>query len=244
MKSFICAFSSLCLLLLFACDDEQSVHTLTVNNGSGSGDYVVGIQVPIQADTAPAGQAFYRWEGDTTHVEETRAPMSRLTMPLEDIEVTATFKDLPTYMLMVNNGIGSGSYLEGARVWVEANAPAAGEIFSEWQGDTQYLATPDSSASWLEMPAEALSLTATYETQVVVVSFAQDILPIFNEKCNSSGCHDPNSNYTDLTSYVQARANRFSIKDQILSGAMPSIGSLSQAQIDLIVAWVEQGAPE
>ena len=76
---------------------ETKKYALTVNNGSASGSYSAGISILIQADNAPEGQAFDKWVinlGDVTISES--SPLIYLTMPEEDVEITATYKDIAT----------------------------------------------------------------------------------------------------------------------------------------------------
>jgi len=40
-------------------------YTLTVNSGTGGGEYVMGATPTITADAAPSGQQFDAWVGDT-----------------------------------------------------------------------------------------------------------------------------------------------------------------------------------
>ena len=37
---------------------------MTVNNGSGGGNYITGRQSPASANTPPAGRQFALWTGD------------------------------------------------------------------------------------------------------------------------------------------------------------------------------------
>lgn len=88
-------------------------------------------------------------------------------------------------------------------------------------------------------------------------TFSKDIAPIFQSKCQS--CHQPESIAPmSLISYKEARPWARSIKNRVARRQMPpwhidqSVGvqkfkndmSLSQSQIDTIVAWVDAGAPE
>jgi hypothetical protein len=88
------------------------------------------------------------------------------------------------------------------------------------------------------------------------VTFAKDIAPIFQEKCQS--CHRPDSIAPmPLLTYEQARPWVRSIRSRVSSRQMPpwdidkSVGiqhfendrSLSDAQIDTILRWVDAGAP-
>jgi len=89
------------------------------------------------------------------------------------------------------------------------------------------------------------------------VTYAKDVAPIFQEKCQQ--CHQPNSIAPmSLLTFENARPWAKSIKQRVLTRQMPpwhidpSVGvhefkndmSLTDAQIDTIVRWVDAGAPE
>jgi hypothetical protein len=88
-------------------------------------------------------------------------------------------------------------------------------------------------------------------------TFSKDIAPIFQNKCQT--CHQPNSIAPmSLITYKESRPWARSIRDRVSTRQMPpwhideSVGvqkfkndmSLTQAQIDTIVKWVDAGAPE
>ena len=88
------------------------------------------------------------------------------------------------------------------------------------------------------------------------VTFAKDVAPILQEKCQV--CHQPNSiGPMPLISYDDAKSYARAIKNKVSARLMPpwhidkTIGirefqndrSLSDAQIDTIVRWVDAGAP-
>ena len=89
------------------------------------------------------------------------------------------------------------------------------------------------------------------------VTFSRDVAPIFQEKCQQ--CHQPNSIAPmSLITFENSRPWAKSIKQRVLTRQMPpwhidpSVGvhefkndmSLTDAQIDTIVRWVDAGAPE
>ena len=89
------------------------------------------------------------------------------------------------------------------------------------------------------------------------VTFSKDVAPILQNKCQQ--CHQPNSIAPmSLITYEDARPWARSIKQRVITRQMPpwhidmSVGvhdfkndmSLSDAQIDTIVRWVDAGAPE
>ena len=76
------------------------------------------------------------------------------------------FTVLPKYAVTVTNGTGGGSYAAGASVTVTANAPESGKQFKEWTGADGLTFTSGSattSSATFTMPAEAVTVTATYE---------------------------------------------------------------------------------
>jgi mono/diheme cytochrome c family protein len=100
----------------------------------------------------------------------------------------------------------------------------------------------------LGLPSAALAADAP-------VTFAKDVAPIFNKSCVE--CHRPTMFAPmSLTTFDEARPWARSIKQRVVSRAMPPWGadpahgtfkndpSLTQKQIDTIVAWVDAGAPK
>jgi hypothetical protein len=65
-------------------------------------------------------------------------------------------------------------------------------------------------------------------------SYTKDVAPIIELAC--SGCHQNYSNYS------QVSASQSSIRSVIVSGQMPQGSSLSSAQKDAIVCWIDSGA--
>jgi hypothetical protein len=89
------------------------------------------------------------------------------------------------------------------------------------------------------------------------VTFSKDVAPILQAKCQE--CHQPGSIAPmSLITYQEARPWARSIKDRVATRQMPpwhidrSVGvqkfkndmSLSDEQVDTIVKWVDQGAPQ
>ncbi len=89
------------------------------------------------------------------------------------------------------------------------------------------------------------------------VSFQDDLIPIFNAKCNTSGCHDsqPSHNpslvagkaYNDIVNggYINTIAPKSSILfTEVNGGNMPIGGQLNEVEIKQILDWVRNGAPK
>ncbi len=93
------------------------------------------------------------------------------------------------------------------------------------------------------------------------VSFSADIIPIFSTHCSLSGCHvspSPEGNldlkaavaYDQLTTgnagYIDTVNPSFSLlysSMKSVSNPMPPTGNLDECTIELVLKWIEQGAP-
>ena len=99
--------------------------------------------------------------------------------------------------------------------------------------------------------------TYAAETTNTPITFTKDIAPIFQEKCEA--CHRPDSIAPmSLVTYEAARPWAKAIRERVVTRQMPpwhidkTVGiqkfkndrSLSDAQIDTIVKWVDAGAPK
>lgn len=69
-----------------------TTYMLTVNSGSGDGDYAEGDSISITADTALTGKEFDKWIGNTSYLLDPNSSTTTVTMPSQDIAVTATYK--------------------------------------------------------------------------------------------------------------------------------------------------------
>lgn len=76
-------------------------------------------------------------------------------------------------------------------------------------------------------------------------SFATDVMPVIQSTCAiNSTCHASGSTegVGALTNYTQVFTSRFSIRDAVITGRMPRTGSLSNAQKNAIICWIDAGA--
>ena len=75
---------------------QLPTHALTVINGSGGGNYPTGTQVPVSAETPPAGQEFARWTDDYVILANFLNSTTTATMPSVDATITATYRAVTT----------------------------------------------------------------------------------------------------------------------------------------------------
>lgn len=95
------------------------------------------------------------------------------------------------------------------------------------------------------------------QTLPAVVSFSNDIMPVFNAHCNTSGCHGGGSpaaglNLSQSVAYSQlfvkheidtTNASNSNLYIEVASGQMPQTGGkLSDYNISLIQKWIQQKA--
>jgi hypothetical protein len=75
--------------------------------------------------------------------------------------------------------------------------------------------------------------------------FSTDVNPIILSSCaTNSGCHGTGSinGPGELTSYSKVFNARTDMRSAVLSGIMPLGGSLTAAQINSIICWIDNGA--
>ncbi len=88
------------------------------------------------------------------------------------------------------------------------------------------------------------------------VSFSGDLIPLFSANCTTSGCHDdkpshapslvPAKAYTSLISggFVNTISPYQSvIYTEMKSGAMPPSGAIKSSEIQRVLDWIRNGAP-
>lgn len=76
-------------------------------------------------------------------------------------------------------------------------------------------------------------------------SYATDVSPVIQGTCAAnSGCHASGSTNGPgaLTTYSQVYNARVAIRAAVANGSMPQNGSLSNAQKNAIICWIDNGA--
>lgn len=86
----------------------------------------------------------------------------------------------------------------------------------------------------------------TFSCSGISPKFSADVLPIFNTVCSiNSNCHANGSVNAGgpFTNYTQVSGKTSNIRAAVLGGIMPQSGSISQAQINNLICWIDSGAP-
>ncbi len=86
----------------------------------------------------------------------------------------------------------------------------------------------------------------TFTCTTTAPKFAADVQPIVTSVCSTnSNCHASGSTNSGgaFTNYTQISGRSSNIRRTILDGSMPQSGTISQAQINAIICWIDSGTP-
>ncbi len=139
-------------------------HKVTVNGGTGGGEYEEGASVTITA-TVPTGKRFAKWtsESGVTFADEMNVTTT-FTMPAGDVTVAATFED-ETYIITVIKGTAIPEMaIYQTEVTVKANEPETDMYFDKWKVEGLDTTGMDLTKTEItfRMPAGNVTFEATY----------------------------------------------------------------------------------
>ena len=85
----------------------------------------------------------------------------------------------------------------------------------------------------------------TPDCSSVPKSYMTNVDPIIQAFCNTAGCHAAGSANGPgaITDYTQVFNNRVAIRAAISAGTMPQGSTLSTAQKNSFICWIDSGAP-
>ena len=85
----------------------------------------------------------------------------------------------------------------------------------------------------------------TVDCSLVPKSFITDVNPIVQGFCNTAGCHSSGSTNGPgpLTNYNEIFTNRVAIRSAIAAGTMPKTSTLTTAEKNSFLCWIDSGAP-
>lgn len=149
---------------------DSIYYDLTVNGGTGSGQYLKGTSIEIVANPAPDSHKFLNWSGDVENNELSNALASTTNVVSisKNMVVTANYyipEEVDDYELTVINGTGSGLHRGGEQVEIRANYPPRGYEFWKWIGDISTIIDKYSSDTVLIMPLYPITITAKYKLE-------------------------------------------------------------------------------
>jgi hypothetical protein len=152
-----------------------------------------------------------------------------------------------TYAVTVTDGTGSASYEEGATVTITANAPAEGKVFDTWTSSGITLADPTNATTTFTMPANAVTVTATYKDDGADVTDTDgDGVPDDVEGQDGTDPNDPgdfkDTDEDGVPDYIETKdgtdpTDKNSFKDENSDG-IPDYVQEHQEPLNEINGWV------
>ncbi|SMD38041.1 hypothetical protein SAMN04488029_3603 [Reichenbachiella faecimaris] len=248
---------SLMSLVVFACSDNQEVNcdlsdlALTVS-GNENADCNAGATISFDAQGGE-GPYLFRFEGspfqDLTEfngvplggpflaeVKDAKGCEATLEVFVSGDENTVSFDAETT---------AAGCGMSGGTISITA---------SGGEGDYQYRFKDE---NFNDSNTFAGLKTGTYQISVMDgagcinikgikvlsgISFKSDVQPIINVSCATTDCHRSGNGLSDFTNFNIIQSRTSSIKSQVVSKVMPKDGALSDAEIQAIVCWIDDGA--
>ena len=176
-------------------------YTLTVEGGTGSGEYEAMTVVNIQANAPEEGQVFSYWSGDhLENIGNPNAAITTYTMPIQDIRLQANYTSLVPHTLTLKTYTGGTQTFNlsmGEIKYIEADPAPSGKVFHHWivtpSTYEQNLYEP-AATTHFTMPNEAVTLEAVY------ISPGKKQLLVYNGT--------PASGLYDYGTYVSIRSNK------------------------------------
>lgn len=174
-------------------------HRVTVEGGSGSGDYLVGKRVMISAGDPPEGEVFDKWTSpDGVDFTDAHSRITGFYMPARDVTVTANYKERPSYRVTAVGGRAHGdNYYEGDIVLISADDPPPGKVFGGWSSEDGVDFYNETSAdTTFTMPARNVTVEAIFWDHLPIITtvmvFPSNDVPrgstaIFNASVLGSG---------------------------------------------------------
>jgi len=205
-------------------ESSSTTYAVTVNSGTGGGNFAANATVNITANTAPSGKVFDKWiTVDGVVFANENAASTSFTMPAKNVTVTATYKNVPanTYTVTVNSGSGGGNHVAGSTVNITANAAPSGKEFDKWTTtDGVAFASVNATSTSFTMPAKHVTVTATYKDATTSPTDKEAL----NNRINAIG-NTQKGKYTDASwnAFQTALINARDVTNQ---------ASATQAQID------------
>jgi Concanavalin A-like lectin/glucanases superfamily/Divergent InlB B-repeat domain/Fibronectin type III domain len=93
---------------------SSTTYLLTVNDGTGDGNYAPNAQVAVNANSPPAGQEFDIWTGDYQILANRSSASTTATMPSGNVSITATYVPAPGSGANPPNQVLALSFREGS----------------------------------------------------------------------------------------------------------------------------------
>lgn len=191
-------------------------YTVTMTNGTGSGEYPQGATVSITANPAPEGKRFREWQvirGEIS-LENPAQPSTSFIMPASAVELTAVYEDIPSYPV-TEEGSGAGNDNTGEATTYKA------EIIKEDGTETVALVEVDKTAGTAYVDIEPDILTGGADITVPAIPTVESYVVSI-----------PTTNLTTADSQhkfiLNTEIGSFTVPSNMLTGTSVSDGDKAQ----------------
>lgn len=164
---------------------EDILYTLTVENGTGSGEYAFDTIVDISA-TIPEGYVFVAWvteDGAIVEIEDAASATTKVTVK-GDTKVTATFEEKEYTVGVINGKVDADSladtYKNGTVITIVADEAEDGKHFVGWEIVSGNATIADSNVA-------TTTLTVGNSDVVVRANYADDLYNLTVENGTGEG---------------------------------------------------------
>jgi hypothetical protein len=123
----------------------KNIYSVTVNNGTGSGNYEYGAVVAIQANEPPANYHFIQWTGDVSGVADITSPSTTLTVNRKST-VTAN-NEIDSNIITATAGTGG-------------TISPSGSIEVNYRASQRFIISPDKGYRVAEVLVDGISVGA------------------------------------------------------------------------------------
>jgi uncharacterized protein YjdB len=143
-------------------ESSPTTYALTVENGSGDGNYEAGAERTITADNAASGYTFDAWIGDIANVADVNAASTTITMPAAAASVSATYTPILVSSITIPEGDQSLEVGESVDLSVNVSPSDALDQSVTWEvtSGSSY-ASVDANGLVTALAAGAATITAT-----------------------------------------------------------------------------------
>ena len=193
-----------------ATPDSSPTYKLTVENGTGSGDFAENANVNITA-TVPGGKTFKEWSGDgAQYAADKNSATTTITMPNHDITITANFQNITVNTYSISGTI-SGDIISGITISADSTHSAVSDSSGNYTINDltagSYTVKPVYNGYTFSPSEHSVSVT---DTDISAVDFISDeIIPSGGVPTSISGCvlwldaSDPNADGAQATGNIE-----------------------------------------
>ena len=213
------------------CNLNDGGFQISASGGTGPYRFKLGIDGINQNDPVFSNLSSGNYEVTALDVNNCIGTLEVIVKNLDgvNIELTTTDAGCKTSngSITVMAANGAGPYL----FKVNGGAFQSGSTFSNLVSEEYTIVAKDAAGCETSQTIRVMS----------GVSFTATISPIIQNNCAINGCHN-GSQFPDFRVFTNIQNNAGNIKTRTSNGSMPLGRTLTQAQIDVIACWVDDGA--